>query len=78
MEDYIVSILVTLFITGIVYGFLKYYNSYSSQNNSIISTIQDGKKEVIYSGDIPLSKDQADGLGFSYIGWVYINDYTYI
>jgi hypothetical protein len=77
MEDYIVSILVTLFITGIVYGFLKYYNSYSSQNNSIISTIQDGKKEVIYSGDIPLSKDQADGLGFSYIGWVYINDYTY-
>ena len=78
MEDYIVSILVTLFIAGIVYGAVKYFSSStSSGTTSIIATSHDAKKDMTYSGDIPLSKNQPDGLSFAYAGWIFVDDYTY-
>jgi hypothetical protein len=78
MEDYIVSILVTLFIAGIVYGAVKYFSSSTpSGTTSIVATSQDAKKDMTYSGDIPLSKNQPDGLSFAYAGWVFVDDYTY-
>ena len=79
MEDYIVSILVALFVAGVVYGAVKYFTSTSTtpSSSAIISTSQDGKKDMTYSGDIPVSKNQPDGLSFAYAGWIYVDDYTY-
>lgn len=76
MEDYIVSIFVALFVAALVYGAIKYFSASSSTTTAIVSTSQDGKKEVSYSSIVP-SKNQPDGISFSYAGWLYVEDYTY-
>lgn len=77
MEDYIVSILVTIFVAGLVYGAIKYFGQTSTSGPvPIISTSQDGKTETKYS-DISPSKNQPNGISFSYVGWIYVEDYTY-
>lgn len=77
MEDYILSIIITLFVCAVVYFGIKYfYGSSESSIQNIISTIQDGKTEIINTGNIQPSKNQK-GLEFSYIGWVFIDDFTY-
>jgi hypothetical protein len=77
MEDYIVSILITIFITAIVYAALKYWQPSTSSIQGILTTIQDGRKEINYSSQISPSNNQSDGLTFAYAGWVLIDDFTY-
>jgi len=76
MEDYIVSVLVALFVAAIVYGAIKYFGQTSVGSDAIVTKSQDGKTEVSYSGVTP-SKNQPDGISFSYAGWIYVQDYTY-
>jgi hypothetical protein len=78
MEDYIVSILVTLFIAGLVYGAVKYFGQSSTTGPApIVSVTQDGRTETKYSGTISESTNQPNGISFSYAGWIYVQDYTY-
>lgn len=77
MEDYIVSIIVTIFVTAVIYAAIKYWQPSSSSTQGIVTTIQDGKGEMNYSGSIQPSNNQPDGLSFSYVGWIFIDDFTY-
>lgn len=74
MEDYIISIFITLFICATVYFSIKYFSS-SSSNQNLISSIQDGKTENTLSPVEPSSNKK--GLEFSYAGWVRVDDFTY-
>lgn len=76
MEDYIVSIIVTIFVTAVVYAAIKYWQP-SGSTQGIVTTVQDGKTEMNYSGSIQPSNNQPGGLSFSYVGWVFIDDFTY-
>jgi len=78
MEDYIVSIILTLFIFAIVYFGIKYFNTStnSTSTQNIISTIQDGKTESTNTGNVQPSTNQK-GLEFSYAGWIFVDDFTY-
>jgi len=75
MEDYIVSILITLFITALVYGSIKYFGQ-ASPETPIIAKSVDGKTEQSFTSVTP-SKNQPNGISFSYAGWLYVQDYTY-
>ena len=74
ITEFLVSILVVCLVAAVTYFLFK--NSDSS-NSSIVSTIRDGKVSSDYSTTIPVSKDQSEGLVFSYAGWVRIDDFTY-
>lgn len=42
----------------------------------IVSGSQSGKQEVVFGGSLPRSFNQAEGLVYSYTGWILVNDFT--
>lgn len=79
MEDYLLSIVLTTVVFIIIYVILKYFSSssLSGGGSSLVSTIQDGKTESTYSGNIQVSQNQQKGLVFSYTAWILIDDFNY-
>jgi hypothetical protein len=77
MEDYIISIVLTCFAFAVVYFGIKYYFTTPNQDSSqvLVSTVQDGKTESSGTGIKPSTNQK--GLEFSYVGWVFVDDFTY-
>ena len=75
----IVSILISLVVAAaVVYGFYVYFKQSATGSSSVIQgAIQDGKKPIQSKHPMPRSKDQAEGLTFSYTCWVKIDDFAY-
>jgi hypothetical protein len=76
IQEFLIAVFVVLIVAAITYTYIKNYMSDSSEQG-IVSTIQDGKIETTYSTPIPPSKDQPDGIAFTYAGWIKIDDFTY-
>ena len=78
MEDYLLSIVLTTVVFIVVYIILKYfsYSSLSGGGSNLVSSIQDGKTESTYSGNIQVSQNQKKGLVFSYTAWILIDDFN--
>jgi hypothetical protein len=76
IQEFLTSALVVCVVAVIVYSVLNTYTSVSS-SNTIVSTIQDGKTASTYSNTIVPSKDQPNGIAFSYAGWLRVDDFTY-
>ena len=78
MEDFILSIVLTLCVFIVAYLGFKYWGSATTTSTqNLVSVIQDAKTESTYSGQIPVSQNQSKGLVFSYAGWLRIDDFTY-
>ena len=76
MEDYILSIVLTICVFIVAYLVFKYWGSSGSTQN-LVATIQDAKTESTYSGQLSVSQNQSKGLVFSYTAWIRIDDFTY-
>lgn len=76
MEDFYLSIILTICVFIVAYIGFKYWGTSSSTQNLVL-TIQDAKTESTYSKDIPVSQNQSKGLVFSYASWIRIDDFTY-
>lgn len=80
--DGIATSLVTIAILAVVvYYIVRHYDVSDTSSNPLkstaISAIQDGRKESSYSNSLPKSFNQADGIAFSYAGWLRVDDFTY-
>ena len=75
IQEFLIAALVVCIVAAIVYSVLN--TTISGSSNAIVSTIQDGKTETTYNTAIPPSKDQPDGISFSYAGWLKVDDFTY-
>jgi sucrose-6-phosphate hydrolase SacC (GH32 family) len=75
----IVTIFISLVVAGLtVWVLYMYFSQPASGSSSIIqSTIQDGKKPIQSKHPMPRSKDQKEGLTFSYTCWLKIDDFAY-
>ena len=72
-----VSIIVAVSIVGVAYSYFKTYGGPSTATSVIQRTIQDGKKAIQSKHVLPRSRDQTEGLTFSYTCWLKIDDFSY-
>uniref|UniRef100_A0A6C0JZ26 LamG-like jellyroll fold domain-containing protein n=1 Tax=viral metagenome TaxID=1070528 RepID=A0A6C0JZ26_9ZZZZ len=59
------------------YLYFTYYGSGTSGSVVLQGSTQDGKKEQTSTQNIPRSKDEQQGLTFSYTCWIRIDDFSY-
>jgi hypothetical protein len=73
------TIVISILVAGLVVaGAFWYFNQPATGSTSIIqSTIQDGKKPIQSKHPLPRSKDQKEGLTFSYTCWLKVDDFAY-
>lgn len=74
------TILTSLLVAGLVVAAAYWYFSQvptSSSTSVIQGAIQDGKKPIQSKHVLPRSKDQKEGLTFSYTCWLKIDDFAY-
>lgn len=73
------SIVISIMIAGLVVaGAYWYFSQPSTGSSSVIQgAIQDGKKPIQSKHPMPRSKDQKEGLTFSYTCWLKIDDFSY-
>lgn len=81
MDGIAMSLVTIALIAAVGYYIFKYYDVSDTSTNPLktspITTIQDGRKETTFSNSLPKSFNQADGLAFSYAGWLRVDDFTY-
>lgn len=72
----LISILVAVLVVGAAYWYFSQIPT-SSSSSVIQGAIQDGKKPIQSKHPMPRSKDQKEGLTFSYTCWLKIDDFSY-
>jgi hypothetical protein len=76
----ITTIFTSILVAGIVVAAAYWYfskNPVSSSTSVIQGAIQDGKKPIQSKHPVPPSRDQKEGLTFSYTCWLKIDDFSY-
>jgi hypothetical protein len=77
----VVSLLVIAVVAVVGYFLIRKYDTPVQSDQPLqtnaVSTIQDGRKGSTFAGTLPRSFNQSGGIGFSYAGWIRIDDFTY-
>jgi len=73
------TIVISILVAGLVVaGAYWYFSGPTTGSSSVIQgAIQDGKKPIQSKHPMPRSKDQKEGLTFSYTCWLKIDDFEY-
>lgn len=73
------TILISVIVAaGVILGAYFYFSQSVTGSSSVIQgSIQDGKKPIQSKHPMPRSKDQKEGLTFSYTCWLKIDDFSY-
>jgi hypothetical protein len=77
MDTIAISIVVAIAVVAIAYYYFRTHENGMSDTTSIKKTIQDGKRPFKSTIALPRSKEQTEGMTFSYTCWVKIDDFSY-
>ncbi len=72
----IVPILFVLFLVGVVIYFLVYRGKGKSDKVVVLNGSQPGNTRGAFHETLPLSFNNAEGIVFSYTGWLFVKDFT--
>jgi hypothetical protein len=68
----VIEVLITIIICLLLWWILN-----TAANYDIVDTIRDGKDGQVYRKTLPKSVNRADGIEFSYSGWLRIDDFAF-
>ena len=68
----VIEVLITIIICLLLWWILN-----TAANYDIVDTIRDGKDGQVYRKTLPKSVNRADGIEFSYSGWLRIDDFSF-
>ena len=72
----LVGLGILVIIIGLIVYFTKFRQATSADVVPIVVDSQRGSQEVSVAYDLPLSFNQAEGIVFTYTGWILVKDFT--
>jgi hypothetical protein len=70
------GVVALIVIVGLAIYFVVMTSTKATDEVVIVQTSQRGDKKITYSTPLPDSFNQAEGLVYSYSGWILVNDFT--